>query len=236
MYTLVSAAWTEDGSVPLGVTKTMTDTFFEALDLKLKQDANPEMVLLSELRLDEDDYVAAKKHMREWLTKRRLLESAPERAPLAFARMLSEFTSRLYVPRRALDQAGVGLWQNLREIAPDMEGTSAAGDAFCQSIKSLRKSFPHLALLENAGWKYVGNLLIHAGIPVRGVDIFVGALSPFFGSDIDSVPDEDLHTSIRKASGLNKYIKNAFDTAEGTLLLKQFIRLCAFVAQCQWPG
>lgn len=187
-----------------------------------------------QVRLAEEEYQKTLPKFQLWLSHRDHIASVPHIAPLGYCRMLSELTSRCFVPRSYGSPSSSGLWQNLyREITGAQPG-HVIGLGFERSIKNLRKQYNTMFLREYQGWRYVGNLLTHAGIPVAIVGILVNALQPYVNSGKESVIEridgEIIETLLKRQVGMNKYtISVLSQTIEGVRLVQQFLRLCHFM-------
>lgn len=192
------------------------------------------LTLLTQVRLAEEEYQETLPNFQFWLSHRDRIVSVPHIAPLGYCRMLSELTARCFVPRSYGSPSSSGLWQNLYSEITGVQPGHVIGLGFERSIKNLRKQYSAMFLGEFQGWRYVGNLLTHAGIPVTIVGTLVNALRRYINSGKESVIERidgvEIEKLLKQQVGMNKYtISVLSQTTEGVRLVQQFLRLCHFV-------
>lgn len=215
--------------------KHVGDLTLRSLDDVLNKRASSltNLTLLIQVSLPEDEYEQALPRFARLLSDGDLLRSAPRTMPLGFARMLTELAARCFVPRTSGSPRGSGLWQNLHYEIPSAQPGHVIGRAFEASVQNLRGRYPYLFWRKINGWRYVSNMLIHAGIPIQTVPMVAAALGPYLVQADEWAKRMDGQTIARALSGqigLNKYtISVLSETIEGVKLVQQFLRLCHFI-------
>lgn len=215
--------------------KHVGDLTLRSLDDVLNKRASSltNLTLLIQVSLTEDEYEQAWPRFEWLLSDGDFLRSAPRTMPLAFARLLTELAARCFVPRTSGSPRGSGLWQNLHYEIPSAQPGHVIGRAFEASVQNLLGRYPYLFWRKIDGWRYVSNILIHAGIPLQTVPIITAALGPYLvraDEWAERIDGPKIAEALSGQVGLNKYTLAVLsETIEGVKLVQQFLRLCHFI-------
>jgi hypothetical protein len=218
-----------------GVSRGGGESTLRILDSLLRERASAVLnfTLLVQLRLLEREYEEAFSQFHRVLSDADMLSRAPRTFPLSFARLLTELSSRSFVPRGPGSPQGSGLWQNLRDEVRYTASDHLIGRAFEESVLNLRNNFPELFFRHIKGWRYLSNILTHSGIPVQTVPYLINALYVYIPQGdmwAERIDASRIERALHAQPGLNKYTVSVLtQTTEGVRLVQQFLRLCHFV-------